>query len=668
MTISLRAAGTATGATAAVTAVNPAVPAGATTGDLSVLTVWVKPYNAMITTPTGWTKVGEHTNGTTVAGTDTGSTKVAVYVLEDAAPGAIGNIGQTSANSMGAVVNTYARDEGAWNYAAFTQGFDATNAANHSATGDAGIGVAAGDWVLQSTAVNGDLGTPSAMAVGGMFGATLGAYVNRQSAAVTTGTDSRGIVGDIPVTAGSSTAAPTFTYTNASAGSGTTIWLRLRLDVAAWSGWHVVASEPVGMLDAPARALDAVREPTELAGLSDAITVQFTGGGTLGDWSSTVVAASENDTLGLSDAVTASLVTPTLGEWSGVLVAAGTADTLGLVDLPDVTTDNGETSTDVVGLSDAVTAQMSTSLTGSAADVLGVSDAAAVSVTAAREIADTAGITDAVTVAVTGAGSAAAADTLGATDAATATLSASRNVGDALGATDAVSAAAAAGRAVGEQIGATDTVASTATAARAVADTAGLSDAITVTFEAAGQQTIGDTAGLADTATAVVDRPRAGGDVAGLTDVVAASTSVERAAGDTAGLTDALSTPEIGVGRSSTETAGIGDAVAPSTTRGREVVDVAGLADVVASARAADRAAADAAGMADAITVEMHRVVTVTDLLALIDDVDDSAPTAFPRRLRLTGTLTGTLTLSAHVVEQPLTLTGTLPALTLTEA
>lgn len=233
MAISLRAAGTATAATAAVSAINPAVPAGALSNDLSVLTVWMKPFGTTITTPGSWTLIGEATNGTTAAGTDTGSTKVAVFVLQSAAVGAIGNLSLGgSPNSVGAVINTYAKDAGfMWDYSQFTTGGDTTNAANYSATGAAGIAVASGDWVLQSTAVNGDVGTQSAQAIGGMSGATIGTYVNRQSADTTTGTDSHGEVGDVPITAGSSSAAPTFTYTNASSGSGTTLWLRLRQTV-----------------------------------------------------------------------------------------------------------------------------------------------------------------------------------------------------------------------------------------------------------------------------------------------------------------------------------------------------------------------------------------------------------------------------------------------------
>lgn len=246
--ISLRAAGTPTSVTAAVTAINPAVPSGAQSGDLSVLTVWAKPYNTTIGTPSGWTKIAEATNGTTAAGTDTGSTKVAVFVQESASVGAIGNLSLTSANSAGAVINTYSKDSSqSWDYSQFTSGGDSTNGSNYSATGEAGIDVAAGDWVLQGTAVNGDVGTQSAQAIAGMSGATRGTYVVRQSADVTTGTDSHGEIGDIPITAGSSTAAPTFTYTNGSSGSGTTIWLRLRQVPGTTSvsntletGWHVL--------------------------------------------------------------------------------------------------------------------------------------------------------------------------------------------------------------------------------------------------------------------------------------------------------------------------------------------------------------------------------------------------------------------------------------------
>lgn len=227
--ISLRAAGTPTGVTTLANVINPSVPAAALPGDLSVLTVTCKPYWATITTPTGWTKIGETTNGSTGTGDDTGSVKVAVYVKESATPGPIGNIGQATANVMAAVIDTYAQAAGTgWDITAFTAGSDASNGANYSATGAAGIDVSVGDRVIAATGINSDAGTLSAITVGGMSGATISDSQTRANAAITTGNDLRLLVQDVAVSAGSSSAAPTLTFTNASSSSGATIWFRIR--------------------------------------------------------------------------------------------------------------------------------------------------------------------------------------------------------------------------------------------------------------------------------------------------------------------------------------------------------------------------------------------------------------------------------------------------------
>lgn len=234
--IALRAAGTSTAIAATATTLNPAVPAGASPGDLSVLCVEAKPYTTTITTPSGWTKIGEATNGTTVSGIDTGSMKVAMYVKESAAVGAIGAITMATPDSSCAVIHTYSKDPGyTWDYSVFTTGSDTTQGTNYSATGGA-IATTVGDWVVCATAVNTDLGTTavSAQAIGGMSGDTLVGGVRTAGTAdgqglVTTGNDSRLIVVDAKVSAGSSAAAPTMAYTLAQTNSGTSIWTRLRM-------------------------------------------------------------------------------------------------------------------------------------------------------------------------------------------------------------------------------------------------------------------------------------------------------------------------------------------------------------------------------------------------------------------------------------------------------
>lgn len=234
MAIALRAAGTATLAAATATTLAPAVPAGTVAGDLSVLSVECKPYTTTITTPTGWTKIGEATNGTVANAADVGSTKIAMYVRENAPVGAIPAITMATAGTACAVIHSYSKDAADnWDYSVFTSGGDSTNAANYSATGSA-IATTAADWIIAATAVNSDLGTVSAQAIGGLSGDTLSQSVRTAGVTgtgtglVTTGNGSRLIVVDAAITAGSSSAAPTFTYTNASSTSGTTMWLRLR--------------------------------------------------------------------------------------------------------------------------------------------------------------------------------------------------------------------------------------------------------------------------------------------------------------------------------------------------------------------------------------------------------------------------------------------------------
>ncbi len=234
MAVSLRAVGAQSSATAAVTAVTVSTPAGTTVGDLALLSVVVKPYNATITTPSGWTKITEATNGTVAAGNDVGSMKIALYYRTDVgAAVATGNIGQTSANSMGAAIVVY--QKGAtefWDVTSFTDGGDTTNAANFSATGAADIGLRTGDWLFATAGVNSDAGTPSAAALTAT-GATLTPTTSRAAYSFTTGFDSRLIMGDAPVTAGTSSAAPALVFTNASSSSGEVIFLRIRAGVMA---------------------------------------------------------------------------------------------------------------------------------------------------------------------------------------------------------------------------------------------------------------------------------------------------------------------------------------------------------------------------------------------------------------------------------------------------
>jgi hypothetical protein len=253
MAISLRAVGTASSATANVNSVNVSTPTGTVVGDLAVLIVAAKPYNTAITTPSGWTKIGEGTNGTVAQGQDVGSVKIAMYVRTDVGAGvATGNIGNTSGDTMSAMIVSYQKGAGeSWDYSVFTTGSDTTVGANFSATGAAGLDLVTGDWVVVGAAINSDAGTPTAATIAAT-GATFTTNA-RQTVGVTTGWDSRGIIGDGAVTAGTSNVAPTLTYTNSSSTAGAVLFLRVRAFTAGnnyqVAGTVAVATAVTGSVD-----------------------------------------------------------------------------------------------------------------------------------------------------------------------------------------------------------------------------------------------------------------------------------------------------------------------------------------------------------------------------------------------------------------------------------
>lgn len=235
MAIALRSVGTSTSAALDTASIAPAVPATAVATDLSILSVIMKPFDTTITTPSGWTKVTERTNGTVAAsGADLGSVKVAVYVQESATPGAIPNIAFTGADTAIAVIDTYSRGATeVWDFSTFCGGDDNSGVASFSITGDAGLNVATGDWVVATVGMGGDAGNPSTRAVGGMSGATITATA-RVNSGSTIGTDTRVIIADAQVTAGSSNAAPTYSHTMTTTfPTGSAVFLKLRVTVPA---------------------------------------------------------------------------------------------------------------------------------------------------------------------------------------------------------------------------------------------------------------------------------------------------------------------------------------------------------------------------------------------------------------------------------------------------
>lgn len=237
MGISLRAAGTLASGT---TSASPAYPAGLQPTDISLLTVSCKPYNSTITTPSGWTKIVEITNGTTASGADTGSVLVATYYRVGAFTGTT-TVTLSGSNSVGAQITSFQKSDTnkVWDLSSFTTGIDNTNGANYSATGLANINVTTGDWIYTGTGMNANLGSLSANLITAT-GATLGSTINDTTSGFNDGDNGRVAISHASVDSGSSSGAPAYTCTNASSSSGATIFVRMRLTtptiVASFNG------------------------------------------------------------------------------------------------------------------------------------------------------------------------------------------------------------------------------------------------------------------------------------------------------------------------------------------------------------------------------------------------------------------------------------------------
>lgn len=236
MAISLRAAGTETSQSAAVTAVNPAVPATTTTNDISILIVCAKPYTTTITTPTNWTKLGEITSGTRAGAADSGSTKIAMYYRISSPTGAIGNIGQSGAVALQAVIHSYQCGASeTWDVSSFTTGADSTVGTNYSATGAANLNLASGDWLVvgccATDVANGTTPASEALTATGITFGTLN--IRTEAFDSPTSQNLWILYWDRSVTSGTSSAAPVQTWTWGGSGQeGSSAFLRLRAAVS----------------------------------------------------------------------------------------------------------------------------------------------------------------------------------------------------------------------------------------------------------------------------------------------------------------------------------------------------------------------------------------------------------------------------------------------------
>jgi hypothetical protein len=226
------------------TSVSPAYPAGIGAGDVLVLVIGQKPNAAnggTVATPAGWTlreeRLAAGGYGTSLTA-DIGNTNLRFYTKNSVTGSESGTLAVTMATSgiCWAVLVLVPADGGAISYGA-TDG-EKTTAGNVSIAGAADPGFIGGDVALWALCIPTDVSTPSQFSAHAITasGATFGTASELGEPDTATNNDLGGMIAWAPVTAGTSSGAPTFTATAGGTNTnvrGPGVILRIREAAAA---------------------------------------------------------------------------------------------------------------------------------------------------------------------------------------------------------------------------------------------------------------------------------------------------------------------------------------------------------------------------------------------------------------------------------------------------
>ena len=205
----------------------PSYPSGisATTSVLfALVTGRSSVADSAVSSPAGWTSIGQFEGGTGTYGVDTGTRRVAFFRKDTTTGSETGTVSfafaaGAAASTMGAVIFRVEKGAGNTVTASFASGADTSNDTTYSATASS-LAFAANDLLLIGLAQNIDTGTRTAVAVSAT-GVTFGTRTNQSNQNVTSGNDHRHVLDTVPVTTGT-TAAPTYSYTSTTTCSGPT--------------------------------------------------------------------------------------------------------------------------------------------------------------------------------------------------------------------------------------------------------------------------------------------------------------------------------------------------------------------------------------------------------------------------------------------------------------
>lgn len=221
------------------TSCTPAYPTGitaATSKLFCAVTGRSNTANTVPTMPAGWTRIGGLEDGTGTWAVDTGPRRVDFFqkdVTDGTETGTVTvSLSGTTANTLRASIFRIEVPSGYLVDVALGTGADTSNDTSYSAASSTSLELDANRLLVLATAQNLDTGTATSRAVSAS-GITLGTLTNRADTAVTNGNDHRHIINSVPVSSGSGTVAPTFSYTVSAAASGPTAFLVLRARLAA---------------------------------------------------------------------------------------------------------------------------------------------------------------------------------------------------------------------------------------------------------------------------------------------------------------------------------------------------------------------------------------------------------------------------------------------------
>lgn len=234
MAIAHRATGTAA---LGNNSISPAVPAAQVTGDMMLLLLGGKPFNAGFSV-SGWTAMSTFTDGSTAAGVDTGSMIVTAFYKEatsDTEANPTVTEGSPTWSVFGGVVVVFSKGGGeVWDTPVIVGGGDATVGTDFSVTAGSNPGVTTGDHCVSFAALRSDGAVPcSAHLVATQTGVTFSDTHDPATDPESTLGGDMGMCVNRATVSGTGSAAPVITATLAEAHTGSAAFIRLRLGGAA---------------------------------------------------------------------------------------------------------------------------------------------------------------------------------------------------------------------------------------------------------------------------------------------------------------------------------------------------------------------------------------------------------------------------------------------------